>query len=73
MLSQLDADVLIIGFGGAGCQAALEAHDAGARVILVTKGEFGKSGTTAFRVADTAGFNMADGIVDPTCPSGKPV
>ena len=64
-MSHLDADVLIIGSGGAGCRAALEAHDAGARVLLVTKGEFGKSGTTAFRVADTAGYNMADGVVDP--------
>jgi len=61
----LDTDVLIIGSGGAGCRAALEAHDSGARVTLVTKGGFGKSGTTAFRVADTAGYNMADGIVDP--------
>ena len=61
----MDTDVLIIGSGGAGCRAALEAHDSGARVALVTKGGFGKSGTTAFRVADTAGYNMADGIVDP--------
>ena len=65
MLFHLDTDVLIIGSGGAGCRAALEAHDAGASVLLVTKGEFGKSGTTAFRVADTAGYNMADGVVDP--------
>jgi len=31
-------DVLIIGTGGAGCAAALAAADAGARVLLVTKG-----------------------------------
>ena len=61
----MDTDVLIIGSGGAGCRAALEAYDTGARVIVVTKGGFGKSGTTAFRVADTAGYNMADGVVDP--------
>jgi fumarate reductase (CoM/CoB) subunit A len=66
MLSHLDTDVLIIGSGGAGCRAALEAHDAGASVLLVTKGGFGQSGTTAFRVADTAGYNMADGMVDPS-------
>lgn len=58
-------DVLVIGSGGAGCRAALEAFQAGAQVTIVTKGAFGKSGTTAFRVADTAGFNLADGIVDP--------
>ena len=61
----MDTDVLIIGSGGAGCRAALEAHDSGSRVTLVTKGGFGKSGTTAFRVADTAGYNIADGVVDP--------
>ena len=61
----MDTDVLVIGSGGAGCRAALEAYETGARVLLVTKGEFGKSGTTAFRVADTAGYNMADGVVDP--------
>ena len=32
-----DADVLIIGGGGAGCSAAIEAQKAGARVLLVTK------------------------------------
>jgi fumarate reductase (CoM/CoB) subunit A len=60
------SDVLVVGSGGAGCRAALEAHDLGAKVTIVTKGAFGKSGTTAFRVADTAGYNMADGVVDPS-------
>ncbi|MCL2202813.1 MAG: FAD-dependent oxidoreductase [Defluviitaleaceae bacterium] len=32
-----DADVLIIGGGGAGASAAIEAHHAGARVAIVTK------------------------------------
>jgi succinate dehydrogenase / fumarate reductase flavoprotein subunit len=38
-LSRIDyeADVLIIGGGGAGMAAAIEAHHAGARVLLVTK------------------------------------
>jgi len=61
----LAIDVLIIGSGGAGCRAAIEAHDAGARVAIVTKGIFGRSGTTAFNVADSAGYNWADGEVDP--------
>lgn len=30
-------DVVIIGFGAAGACAAIEAHDAGARVILIEK------------------------------------
>ena len=32
-----DADVLIIGGGGAGSSAAIEAHNAGAKVLIVTK------------------------------------
>ena len=32
-----DADVLIIGGGGAGCAAAIEANNTGAKVLLVTK------------------------------------
>ncbi len=60
-----DADVLVIGSGGAGCRAALEAHYQGAKVAIACKGKFGKCGTTAFPVADTAGYNAADGCVDP--------
>jgi len=60
-----DADVLVVGSGGAGCRAALEAHYKGVSVAIVCKGVFGKCGTTAFPVADTAGFNVADGCVDP--------
>ena len=32
---------------------------------MVMKGEFGKSGTSAARVAEIAGYNVADGLVDP--------
>jgi len=60
-----DADVLVVGSGGAGCRAALEAHYKGVSVAVICKGRFGKCGTTAFPVADTAGFNVADGCVDP--------
>jgi succinate dehydrogenase/fumarate reductase flavoprotein subunit len=64
-----ETEVLVIGCGGAGCRAAYEACRKGVRVTIVTKGKFGRSGTTAFRVADTAGFNVADGVVDPDdCP-----
>ena len=40
-----DADVLIIGGGGAGCSAAIEAHKAGAKVLLVTKLRTGDANT----------------------------
>ena len=33
----LETDVLVIGFGGAGASAAIEAHDAGAQVVLLEK------------------------------------
>ncbi|WP_424814711.1 FAD-binding protein [Roseococcus sp. YIM B11640] len=41
----LDADVLVIGAGGAGCVAALTAARAGARVLLATKLRIGDSNT----------------------------
>lgn len=40
-----DADVLIIGGGGAGCSAAIEADNAGAKVLLVTKLRMGDANT----------------------------
>jgi len=38
----IETDVLIIGAAIAGCRAAIEAHDLGARVIMTTKGLFGR-------------------------------
>lgn len=40
-----DTDVLIIGGGGAGAAAAIEAHYAGAKVLIATKLRFGDSNT----------------------------
>ena len=40
----VDTDVLVIGGGGAGARAALEASAAGASVILAVKGKFGITG-----------------------------
>lgn len=44
-MAELTADVAVIGFGGAGATAAIEAHDAGASVIILEKAETG-GGTT---------------------------
>ncbi|NEV61594.1 FAD-dependent oxidoreductase [Thiorhodococcus minor] len=43
--AEVETDVLVIGGGGAGCSAALEAARAGARVILATKLRLGDSNT----------------------------
>ena len=40
-----DVDVLIIGGGGAGCSAAIEADEAGAKVMVVTKLRMGDANT----------------------------
>ncbi|MGI6238369.1 MAG: FAD-dependent oxidoreductase [Christensenellales bacterium] len=40
-----DADVLVIGGGGAGASAAIEAHRAGAKVMIVTKLRIGDANT----------------------------
>ena len=43
--TDLEADVLIIGGGGAGCSAAIEAQNTGASVALVTKLRVGDANT----------------------------
>ena len=43
-----EADVLVIGGGMAGLFAAVKAHDAGAKVLMVSKGRLGTSGQTPF-------------------------
>jgi succinate dehydrogenase/fumarate reductase flavoprotein subunit len=44
----IDTDVLVVGGGMAGLFAAVKAHDAGAKVMLVSKGRLGASGQTPF-------------------------
>lgn len=63
-LRTVDADVLVIGGGGMAGRAAIEASRLGARVAMLMKGTFGKSGASAFKVAEAAGYNVADGLVD---------
>jgi succinate dehydrogenase/fumarate reductase flavoprotein subunit len=47
-VEQQETDVLVIGGGFAGLFAAVKAHDAGAKVMLVAKGSLGRSGLTPF-------------------------
>ncbi len=44
----VETDVLVIGGGAAGANAALKAADQGAKVVLVVKGLLGKSGCSIF-------------------------
>ena len=46
MYKSLETEVLVIGGGGAGCRAAIEAHDKGSKVLMMLKGELGNSGCT---------------------------
>lgn len=46
--SNIETDVLVIGSGIAGLFAAVKAHDAGAKVTMVSKGRLGSSGQTPF-------------------------
>jgi fumarate reductase (CoM/CoB) subunit A len=52
----VETDVLVIGAGGAGARAAIEASKSVSRVALVDKGLFGKSGCTAISIG---GINVA--------------
>ena len=45
-------DVIIIGSGGAGLRAAIEAYDLGSNTLLVSNGAAGKSGATMMAGAD---------------------
>ena len=51
------ADVVIVGSGGAALRAALAADDAGASVLVLTKGELGKAGVTALSCSDRMAFH----------------
>lgn len=54
-------DVLVIGSGGSGCRAAIEARKKGLEVIIVSKGLSFKSGCTTLA---EGGYNAAFGFVD---------
>jgi succinate dehydrogenase/fumarate reductase flavoprotein subunit len=60
-ISTRKTDVLVIGGGGAGARAALEASKKGVEVILCLKGALGTSGATGYRIVELAGFNVSEG------------
>ena len=59
--SKRSCDVLIIGGGSAGLRAAIEAHDTGANVLVISKGKRGDPHTVLAR----GGINAALGTMDP--------
>src|SRR5215216_1121512 len=59
--SNYSCDVLIIGGGSAGLRAAIEAHDAGANVLIISKSKRGDPHTVLAR----GGINAALGTMDP--------
>lgn len=74
-LKHLEADVLIIGAGGAGLRAAIEAHNMGAKILVVSKGKFPSGCVTATAMgAMLAPFDRQDSIerhVDDTLRGGS--
>ena len=59
--SNYTCDVLIIGGGSAGLRSAIEAHDVGANVIIISTSKKGDPHTTLAR----GGINAALGTMDP--------
>ena len=58
-------DVLVIGAGGAGLRAAIEAKANGADVLIVNKGVSGRTGCTRSAASDWMAFGAAFGHADP--------
>jgi len=58
-------DVLIIGGGGAGSRAAIEADKLGVDVTILCKGEYGESGCTPNSASEWMAYGVALGIADP--------
>jgi fumarate reductase (CoM/CoB) subunit A len=62
-INHLETEVLIIGAGGAGLRAAIEAHTLGAKVLVVSKGKFPSGCVTATAMgAMLAPFDRQDSV-----------
>jgi succinate dehydrogenase / fumarate reductase, flavoprotein subunit len=59
--SSISCDILIIGGGSAGLRSAIEAHDSGADVLIISKSRKGNPHTVLAR----GGINAALGTMDP--------
>jgi len=68
MADGLTVDVVIVGSGGAALRAALAARDAGASVLILTKGELGKAGVTALSCSDRMAFHATLEHTEPGGP-----
>lgn len=73
----IESDVLVVGGGGAAARAAVEAHHAGAKVVLAVKGRFGAvgtrgSGATAGAISELGGMRPI-GMPDGPPSSGRQV
>ncbi|MBL7140394.1 MAG: FAD-binding protein [Planctomycetes bacterium] len=68
MVERQSADVVIVGGGGAALRAALAARDAGASVLILTKGELGKAGVTALACSDRMAFHATLEHTEPGGP-----
>ena len=68
MAKTAGADVVVIGSGGAALRAALAADDAGASVLVLTKGELGKAGVTALSCSDRMAFHATLEHTEPGGP-----
>ena len=74
MAEQLNADVVVVGAGGAGLMAALAARDAGANVFLLAKGPLGRAANTAMAagIFNSAGNDYPlSAYLDDTLRAGK--
>jgi len=63
MTKVVETDVLVIGGGGAAARAAIEAHQAGAKITIAVKGGFGSRG---LRGTGSTGYARPDYLYFPT-------
>ena len=64
MLKEIETDILVIGGGIAGAFAAYKARAAGARVLLVDRSYFGRSGCSALASGVYPSYMPGDKVED---------